>query len=368
MFLLLSTWGLFLLYRHLEKPATVLLVSAAGLVALACLARYTGLAVALAGVSSILLLSRKGLRYRFTDSLVFILVSLLPVAIWLARNALRGVQGTDRLLVYHPLSLAQAKTAVVVFTTWLAPVPLPNEARQWLAIVLFCLLVVGAVLLWKRIKAQHSLRPIAFLTIFILSYIIALGVSLSLFDSSTPVNNRLLSPVFVACLILAACLAGGALTPSSTVQKIAVVLVLLWITSTHLHQATGLIGGWRQQGLGYASQAWAQSGVLRRLGSIASGSLIYSNEPEAIYLQTGRNALPLPGIYNPITRLPNTDFSAEVERMGQNMRDHNAILAIFRTSTWRPYLPTEAEILERLPLTSTQSGNDGTIYTWKDTH
>ena len=171
LFLFLSTWGLFLLYRHLEKPATVFLVSAAGLQALACLARYTGLAVALAGVFSILLLSRKGLRYRFTDSLVFILVSLLPVAIWLERNVLRGVKGTDRLLVYHPLSLALAKTAVVGFTTWLAPMRLPNETRQWLAIFLYCVLVTGIVLLWKRRKTQHSLRPIVFYDLYpVVSY------------------------------------------------------------------------------------------------------------------------------------------------------------------------------------------------------
>ena len=90
LFLLLATWALFALYRHIEKPQNRWLLCAAGLAALACLARYLGFAVVLAGALVLLLLSRKPLKSRLVDVLVFSAISLLPVSIWLASSALLG--------------------------------------------------------------------------------------------------------------------------------------------------------------------------------------------------------------------------------------------------------------------------------------
>ena len=366
LFILLSMWGLFLLYRHLEGASFVWLLGAAGLVALACLMRYAGLAVALAGAICILLLSWKPWRYRITGCLTFTLLSLLPVSAWLALSALGGMNSIDRPLALHPLSLAQVKTAVVVVTTWLAPMPLPNSIRMWLAITLSGVLCFGAYKLWRRKKNPNDLRPLAYILIFIISYSLVLGISLSYFDSSTPINNRILSPVFTACLFLAACLAGAVFSPLSNRQKLVTLLCFFTIIGVHLHQGAAWLSEWRRQGLGYASAAWVHSEVLGKLRSTVPGTPIYSNEPEAIYLYTGQNVLPLPDRYNPYSLLGNGAFNTEMQHMGAKMRDNHGILVIFRTNSWRPYQPTEADILELLPLIPSVSGNDGLIYTWKD--
>ena len=47
------------------------------------------------------------------------------------------------------------------------------------------------------------------------------------------------------------------------------------------------------------------------------------------------------------------------------MKGNKGILVIFRTVTWRPYLPTEAELLDLFPLVPRMEGKDGTIYSWK---
>jgi hypothetical protein len=51
--------------------------------------------------------------------------------------------------------------------------------------------------------------------------------------------------------------------------------------------------------------------------------------------------------------------------MRGKMRHNKDILVIFHVDSWRPYLPTEAEILVRLPLAPSITGGDGRIYTWK---
>jgi hypothetical protein len=364
LFLILSIWGLFLVYRHLEKPDFRMLIGAAGLVALACLTRYVGFAVVLAGSISILLLSRKPFKYRVTDSLIFALISLLPIFTWLYYNALRGGHGTDRYLVYHLLSLAQVKTAIVVFTTWLIPLPLPGRTLFWLAVFLVTVLLTDAYMLWKGKDHGQILRPVAFLSIFILSYLLALVGSLSFFDSSTPIDNRILSPAFAACLLLAFCLAGATLAPGKSWQGLVFFLCFLWVAATYLGQAYLWMNGWRQQGLGYTSYTWVHSDVLDRLRSLALPGPIYSNDPDALYLASAQPALPLPLKYNPFTLQGNNAFSAEMEHMGEKMRDSNGILVIFDTIPQRPYLPTTDEILQSLPLTPSVQAEDGNIYTW----
>ena len=92
---------------------------------------------------------------------------------------------------------------------------------------------------------------------------------------------------------------------------------------------------------------------------------IYSNFPDAITFFTGYAAYSLPLEFNPFTLTVNPQLAAEIKRMGIDMKGNNGVLVIFRTDTWRPYLPTEAELFDLFALVPRMEGKDGTIYSWK---
>ena len=321
LFLLLATWALFALYRHLEKPENLWLLCAAGLAALACLARYLGFAVVLAGVLAILLLSRKPLKSRLVDLLVFSAISLLPVSIWLVSGALLGSASAERMLAYHPLSLAQIKTIILVMTTWLAPLSLSNRARLWLAILLAVSSLSVAILLYKRRGLAPRWRQLAFLSIITGSYLLALAVSLSVFDASTPLDNRILSPLFAAFLLLVICLLGAALEHNRLPGRVVLIVCFIWMAATYSIQAAHFLKGWRQQGLGYSSPRWIYSETLTGLRGLASQGPIYSNFPDAITFFTGHAAYSLPLEFNPFTLTVNPQLAAEIQRMGDTIKE-----------------------------------------------
>jgi hypothetical protein len=104
------------------------------------------------------------------------------------------------------------------------------------------------------------------------------------------------------------------------------------------------------------------SETLTGLCRLAVQGPIYSNDPEAIYLFTGHAARLSLLKYNPYSLQTNPRIEPELQRMGKNIPEDQGILVIFRTVSWRPYLPAEAEILKQLSLASRLAGRDGTIY------
>ena len=80
-------------------------------------------------------------------------------------------------------------------TTWLAPLALSNRARSGLAILLALSSLCVAILLCKRRSLAPRWRLLAFISIITGSYLLALAVSLSVFDASTPLDNRVALPI-----------------------------------------------------------------------------------------------------------------------------------------------------------------------------
>ena len=227
---------------------------------------------------------------------------------------------------------------------------------------------MGIILLWQRKEARQRLRPVVFILLFVLTFLITVFLSLSFFDSSTPLDNRILSPVYSASLILAGVMIGAFLAKKSFLRARNLTLLVCFLILFALQLPTGI--DWTQtrrtEGLGYTSPLWTQSDLLHKLRIMSAGIPIYTNAEQPIYLQTGLYAIRIPRKYDPFTFLENRAFKSDLQQMGEKIKNQNGILVIFDTIPQRPYLPTTEEILQFLPLTPSVQAKDGTIYTWKD--
>ena len=164
-FILLSTLALYWMDRHLEDERRSSLAMSAAFSALACLSRYSG--AALVAVAAAMILMRRGVawRERVSNAAAYSAVSILPMAVWMARNwfndgTLSGSREIRETAWEHvPLMLD------AMADWWLPYIPIPGaeSAAVWItasALALAAALTLFA--LFRRLRTGAGcLAPLA---------------------------------------------------------------------------------------------------------------------------------------------------------------------------------------------------------------
>lgn len=164
-FVLMVNVALLLLYRERYGYA-------AGVVALACLQRYAG--IALIGVGVLWMLQHANWR----KALQFGIISTLPIGLWLLRGAVL-LDRAGRHIGWHPIT-AEKMTGLSTILNWFLPI----------------LLVCGVF--WIINRNLPPLPQLPKLSLFFAgSYLLFLFVSISLFDPATALYGRILLPMLI---------------------------------------------------------------------------------------------------------------------------------------------------------------------------
>ncbi len=314
---------------------------------MAYLTRYAGLALVATFIVALLILHHTW-RRRLISSGLF-LVGFLPWAIgWAIRNEAVAGNATNRILVWHPITAGNFETALYNVSTFLLPIePWRRELFKAPGIFLvLTVLILGAVLAWTIMKARAEWLPSSGVTtprpvykgiafpnaLYVFGYLAAIFASMSFFDASTKFKLRILAPIYVSLLILLVLL-GKWLWARR--RQAAVVLTLLIFAASAYGQASAL-SELSRGGQGYASFQWYDSKSMAFLRSLPSTVQVYTNEPGAVYLYTGRGAYVLPDHYDPVTAELRSGFQQGVERMQAEIKTGRAVLALFGGSNMSP--------------------------------
>jgi hypothetical protein len=81
--------------------------------------------------------------------------------------------------------------------------------------------------------------------------------------------------------------------------------------------------------LGYASFQWYDSKAMDYLSELPENVMIYTNEPGAVYLYTGRGCYVLPDRLDSATVIAHTNFEQGVTVMQEDIHQGKAVLALF---------------------------------------
>jgi hypothetical protein len=205
------------------------------------------------------------------------------------------------------------------------------------------IVILGAILAWTCVKAWNTLsKPrqaeelkrggkesrevITFTTaLYLFAYLASIVASMTMFDAATKFKLRILSPVFV-CLLILLIYAGIWLRKRNFGLVVALTLVFL---SFSLYEQNITVNTWAKSGIGYASFQWYDSEAMAYLRDLPGGVAIFTNEPGAVYLYTGRGATVLPSGYDSARAQPVPGFEDGVRRMQQEINAGRAVLAIF---------------------------------------
>ena len=338
LFLLLALSGLVTLAAHLEGPRPALLAGAAALVGAAVLTRYVAVALVVAGVAGLLW------RRRPVDAAVFGVVSVAPVAAWLA-----GSGSGDRSVVFHPFGWDYLGQAVRPFARWLVPWPGPPVGP----VLAVALVVAGAVLV-RRHPVPADPRP-ALPGLLVAVSVVYLAVLLgyrTFTDASGRLDARFLLPLHVVAILLVvpALWRRPCLRPALALVVVAQVAGALSWT----------VGGLTDDSIarrGYTAAAWQRSTILDRLAT--ADEPVYTNGFDAVFFHTGRPANPIPAERDYLTGRPNPRYAEELAAM----RASGGLVAYFDALTFRrAFLPSRAELEAAIPLEPVLIDEVGTLY------
>jgi hypothetical protein len=271
------------------------------------------------------------------------LASVIPWGLgWSIRNRLVAGNATNRAFAWHPLTSENIDPGLRVFSEFFIPIESWRQAIVKLPGIVegMIVLVFGAVLVWVVVRAwKHISIPlipassaltkgevISFTTgLYIFAYLASIIASMLMFDAATKFRLRILAPVLVSLLILL--VAYGVWLRSK--RREVVIAATLLLLSISLYKQTITIGTWSKHGLGYASFQWYDSQAMAFLRELPDDVMIYTNEPGAVYLYTGRGTYVLPDRFDSATAEVRTNFEEGVVSMQARINSGEAVLALF---------------------------------------
>jgi hypothetical protein len=325
-------------YSSTEK--NIWLISTGILTAFAYLTRYAGLAL-LATFLLALILLPDTLRKKLASTGIF-LTSVIPFLIgWGIRNKMVADNATNRTLVYHPLTAENIETGIYNISEFLIPVEEWRRALIQISNFFFILIaiIVFILLIWvvyKGLKkffqpATEQPEILSFTNgLYIFGYLASIFSSMMLFDASTKFKLRILSPVYVALLILLVLLGHWAWQKRNIFSRGIVTLAAILILALSAYDTSNFVVKLHKGGQGYASFKWYDSEAMDFLSQLPEGARIYTNQPGPVYLYTDRPSYVLPDLVDAVTGLPRERYAEGVQALHDDVLSGNAVLALFK--------------------------------------
>ncbi|MEH6518858.1 MAG: glycosyltransferase family 39 protein [Halioglobus sp.] len=338
------------------SSATTVLIAAAIATSAALLTRYSG--VALAGAAACILLFSPGtIKSRFTKSIGFGLLAILPLTAYLlARSLILDNPASPRNFVVHLIEAERAMAVLQVAYAWFKPAMSP----AWIT-ALFLLFTTITVLL-SIIFGRSSTRkdPVGLLLFIGVFYIVFLFISISFFDFYTPVDNRTMSPLFVFLVASMAfsIRAVGERLPALGKATVSIVLALALLNLPSILSTTSNAS---RAGSGYLSQSFRAQDLLPYIASNELPS-IYSNSKETITFYFDRDSQALPATFNPSENKVNEAAQEAYAKIFESVRKGQATVIYFNRFSWRAYYPPLSmfEVDEQLPIL--YKGTSGVVF------
>jgi hypothetical protein len=198
---------------------------------------------------------------------------------------------------------------------------------------------------------------------FSITYLLLLGASISFFDANTPVDSRILLPLY---LVLAVGTYGLVWRATERTGRVGIWYGFLFLTlvsiGANIGGAVTTARAIHRDGLGYASRHWRHAEVVAFLVAKDDHRPVYSNAPDVLRFWTRRPASTIPPKVHAGTRQPNADFESRLAAIVSDCGEGRALVAYLDDVTWRWYLPTRAELESTDSLPVLRHFRDGVVF------
>ena len=369
LFLVILLLTVHFLNKFLMNGKMIDLVISAGLTSFVYLTRYVGItAVALGGLS-LLIFRSSSLGKKFRDVVIFGTISLLPMLVFYLRNWYLTGSMTNRIISFHPPTEAQIKQGISTLSNWLLPARI-NSSLQLIVLVLFlfavaALIVINDLRSKKESDSQSMLMGVnqfvILLIMYALIYLFMVFASLTFFDASTRLNDRILSPLYVIGIIAGLITVwNSALFEDHVLIRSGIIALCLMFLGINLLRGFDVSNSMRKEGKGFSGRDWRSSETIAAISHLPPNTLMFSNEAFAIYYLTGNSANWIPENYDPVKGQAEVRYKQRIGEMRSEIVEKSGALVIFNSITkHNVYAPID-ELTAGL--SRWMNGADGAIY------
>jgi hypothetical protein len=335
----------------------------------AFLFRYSGAALIPIGVAVLLIgLRHVDARFAVKQAAIFsACAAVVPVA-WLLRN--RATDGTAMgpraPSADGPATHSYRIMEAVGRWFWIAPGPVSAT----FATILGGLLIASLILAFWYFRTTGSPAdrttgspadrqyPLLPLVAFCLGYVAYLTVAASS-TKFNPLDHRLLSPIYVPLIVLAAIALDRLWSRLNTPKRSILGVILAAVLVLQVLDMLPTVGKFAT-GQGYAKEAWRQSELAATVSALSAQTKVVSNEPDGLWAQTRRQGIQLaPAGYS----IPG--WQGSIKRLQRSSSCDPTVLAWFigkdvtsRVSTRLP----PAELSNHVKLDLIKKTKDGDLY------
>ena len=277
--LVLTLLTFLLLDDYISQPMLWRLLVAAVLTAIACLTRYAAVAVVVTGGLGLIVLGTRPLMRKIRDAVLFGGPPALMLGIWIVRN--RRVAGTaaSRPIVWHFGSAYQFKTLGVTIREAIASETL-RGSQPWIIAFAVLLMALTVALGWNAQRsARNAHRPIfALLFIFLVAHTV---MSMVVLEPTMPLDFRLMTPAYVAALLLTVSLFAALSRRTAAARWSATALTILLVVSS-LIAICIVASRFGSDGVEFTGIRWRASPVIKHVLQMPPEKLVLSNAPDGI--------------------------------------------------------------------------------------
>jgi hypothetical protein len=332
------------LAQSIDQPHWGWLALTGLLLSLAYLTRYAGVSLFITVILVMILLRPPTMLKRAG---IILAGALLPILVWTIYSLVISAAGSmgNRQLLWHPIPFRTLFEALKNLLTWIAPNDLLASGSFWgRTLSLFSLLLGPGLIAWlvwavwyriKLAKEQKNLDGGFALTftqvLHILIYLGFMVISLTFFDASTPLNDRILSVIYIPGMILFSSVLAwlwNKLSERAAGLRWALAIFCLLLVAFSIKDGYAAVNQLGREGQGFAHRGISGSPVIQVI-RLMPPTVIYSNKPGAIFLLTAKSAYVTPTPLDPVTGQTRSDFNEELVQMQQRVRGGQAILVLF---------------------------------------
>jgi 4-amino-4-deoxy-L-arabinose transferase-like glycosyltransferase len=299
LYMILGLLAFLFLDNYLSSNKRFWLYASSAILGLSLLTRYAGGALILAALLALLIRPGQVFRQKVKDSLILLLISVLPLALWTIRNILLADTATNRYIEFSSIPSGEWLNLENLAVGWLLPVLKISEVNspRLLMIVLTAL-----VLAWFTgcVKRPEQEKPTNLWIIYLLysfSYVGYILFSKLLFDKTIPLGEeRIFLPFYATMLMLV--VYGLFLLEKRITNRPYLRIALICI---YVLVATGFVRGYVQEtasyanlssekGLGLANESVTGLEIIPVINDLPSGPVIFTDDLEILYFLTGRHS------------------------------------------------------------------------------
>jgi hypothetical protein len=296
LFALLTILFILSLVRFLSSKKLTLLILTGIFAALACLQRYVGIPIVIAGVVSIMLfMHRCSWWEKIKYSVVFGFISSAGLGLWFVRNKLVSPTGAAYHFSLDTTVYKEITETLNSLTPWFVTDKISLSSRLVIIMILICFLSAAVILRNRKFGKEHSYDKMLIKAIITLIVIHTFFTMAAAVFANADADYRLFSSIYVFVILFfligfeaVGKLLGVVFGKEWAGYLVIAVLIGIWLLFYPLPIVKQRVRSHREHGVpGYNSVIWHRSPVINWLKGHKLEGRIFSNEPHAVYFHVG---------------------------------------------------------------------------------